>query len=269
MRTTELRLRELVESTKYKKDFEEVKNSILASEKKEPPDLWFTEVVDPNTVDMASGRALSFTLKEVQALLKKGNLNNYYLIIPSTFSYFKMKYKLEFFFDPGRAYPQGFDPFNDIPLSVHSPLTGQTFAPFYPDPLNTSNDKTKVLIMFDITYPLPVLEKRIKAKLKFLKKIWELKEERKQRYPEDEVYRVGKLVKKGMNAIEITRLKYPGFNPRDDYIFVPKDEIIDGKKVSYEPHRNKEAWRYYIRTQRLINKAIKRGNFDIQLKTQN
>ena len=248
MRTTESRLRELIESTEYKKDFRELKKSILASEEKEPPDLWFTEVVDPNTV-LANGRVLSFTLKEVQALLKKGNLNDYYLIIPSAFSYFKMKYKLEFFFDPGRAYPQEFDPFNDIPLSVHSPLVGETFAPFFPDPLNINNDNTKVLIMVDITHPLPVLEKRIKAKLKFLKKIWEFKEERKQRYSDDEIYKVKNLIQEGLNSTEIFRELHPehkSFKFSRDYV------------IGCKTKKRLDAVKKLQRVKRLVKEAKKR-----------
>jgi hypothetical protein len=275
MRTLESRLRELVESTKYKKDFKELKNSILSSEK--PDEIifkskngrmvvqnsaaasvyWSGKRSDIYFVDhgiVLRGEITPLTLKKVRTLLKKGNLNDHYLEIPYVYSDFKTKYKLKYFFDPGRVYPQGFDPFHDIPVSVHSSLDGRIFAPFLPDPSNTNNDDTKVLIMVDITYPLKVLEKEIKVELLNLKKIWKLKEERKGRYSDDEIYKIKGLMKEGMKAIEIFRRLHPehrDFNSMKDYVLNPKE---DRKLSDYD------AWKAYKRTLMVMKKAKTRKN---------
>ena len=187
METAESRLRDLAESTKYKKHFEQIKNAIRASEEIDGriythwsgkrSEVHFIESVDHEDGLIWRGGKKPLRLKEVRSLLKKGNLNNHYLTIPDIYSDFKTKYTLEYFFDPGRTYPQTFDPFYDNPVYVNSAADARIFSPYVGDP-GKDPDATKILMYIDITYAFSVLQKMIMNELRYLKMIWELKQKR-------------------------------------------------------------------------------------------
>jgi hypothetical protein len=260
METSKSRLRKLAESNKYKKDFEEVKNSILASEEIDGKiytywsgkrsRVWFRELVDHVDGIIWSGNPSLFTLKKVQGLLKKGNLNNHYLTIPPIYSDFKTKYKLEYFFDPGRAYPQAFDPFHDIPVMVHSAADGRLYAPFLPDPAKDP-DATKILMYIDITYPLSVLGKQVMAELRYVKKIWGLRQKRKERYPDYPTYhQVKRLMEKGMKCVEIFKQLHPEYR----HFNFTKDYVTNPEKTQF----HHAAWKAYKKIERLMERVESR-----------
>jgi hypothetical protein len=245
MRSTNSRLRELVESVGYQKDFKELKKSILLLRESKKyikgiPTIVFLKV-DPEQPQDTAIRHGKIPLKELQGLLKNGNVNDHRIQIPDVYSNFKVEHRLKYLFDPGKPYPT-FNPFDDEPIAARLPLDGGTRIP----------------ITVDIKYPSKLLESQFKIVIRRLKEMWKLKQERERRYSEDQIYRVKELRAKGMTPIEITRLTFPGFNPRDDYIFAPEDEVINGEKSVYEKPRNKKAWAYYNLILRLEQEAKKR-----------
>jgi len=258
MRAVSSRLRELVESTEYRKDFSDLKKSILELKspnkgngfifKEEGRSFWcsFTGVDCTKSIKTRIIHRTFIPLKRVQALLKNGNINEHWVEIPSVYEDFTAKYELNFLFDPTQPYQLRLDPFvSPLIWSFGSDTVG-----------------TKITMTVDISYRSKVLESLFKVTIQSLKKMWNLKAGRKERYLDDETYRVKKLLQEGFNGIQIFKTMNPEhkkFNPRNDYFFLPEDEVIDGEKVSYKTGENKDGWKKYIRTLRLIQR-VKKGN---------
>src|SRR4030067_3548187 len=127
MRVLQSRMRELVESTEYQKDFREIKKSILLL--REPkkfikgiPLIIFLKADITKSQDAVYRERIP--LKELQGLLKKGNVNDHRIEIPPAYSDFKVRYGLRYLFDPGKPYPK-FNPFDDKPIVAQLPLAGR------------------------------------------------------------------------------------------------------------------------------------------------
>lgn len=249
------RLRELVESTTYRKDFSDLKKSIFELKSpnkgkafifKEKGQLFwgaFTKVDCTQSIETGIIHRISIPLKRVQSLLKNGNINEEYVEIPSHYEDFIRKYRLKYFFNPIQPYQLRLDPFV-------SPL-GWSFGP--------DTDGTKITMKVDISYQSKDLERHFKVAIKSLKEMWKLKSEKGAiQYSKSEIAQVKKLLGDGLNGIQIFKKmnpEYKSFNPREDYIFVPEDEEIDGERISQGRNSGKVAWAKYIRTLRLIERA--------------
>lgn len=232
MRTLESRLRELVESTKYQKDFGELKKNLLKSKAEYP----FIKTDLQKSIEAGVMCREHIPLKEIQTLLRTGNINGHFIHISETYSDFKNKYKLRFFFDPSQPYPEdGFSPFDDKPVTASLPGDGGT----------------KIQVTVDISYPSRVLVALLQAEIKSLKEMWKLKEERKERYSDDEVHNAKKLMREGLSDIEIFRK----ICPKHKKFSFTKDYEIGGKTPE-----SLEAVAAERRVRRLLKKA--KGRMD-------
>ena len=244
------RLRELVESTEYQKDFKDLKKSILElkSPKKRKAFIIkeggvgnFTEVDSTKSIKTRIIHRELIPLKRVQSLLKNGNINEHWVEIPSVYKDFETKYGLNFLLDPAQPYQLRLDPF--VPPLVWS---------FGSDTIGT-----KIKMMIDISYPTKVLENSFKMALRNLKKMWNLKAGRKERYSDKEVYEVRKLQREGLNGMDIYRRWYPKskFNPNKDYICGEGFDTVDGKRVRGTDVDAYDGWKNYKRILRLIERV--------------
>ena len=228
-----LRLRELAESTEYQKDFEKLKKSILEN---------------PATLDSILP---PLPLKEIQeatvwilALLKEGNINDYHIGIPIVFFEFQAKYGLALLFDPTRPYHtrpyHGFNPFFYLPIRVLHRSADQILGKSTVEKLIAVYTKpTYVFMAVDINYPSPILEREFKAEIKSAKWKLGLKEGRRERISEDEIFQVKRLREAGLSDIEIFYMIYPQY----------KGEIGRGHSI------NCDAIAAHERVKRLIKKA--------------
>ncbi len=212
MRTLESRLREKVESTEYQKDFKELKKSILLLRESKKhirgiPHFIFVKVDPIKSQDAGVVYREKILLKELQGLLKKGNVNDHRIQIPDVYSDFKVEHRLRYLFDPAKPYPK-FNPFDDKPLVASLPLDGGT----------------KISMTVDISYPSRVLETAFKMGIRSLKDMWKLKEERKERYSDDDIYRAKRLDRQGLSDTDIFRSWFPKYK---DFKFVRNYVISD------------------------------------------
>jgi hypothetical protein len=225
MRSIKSRLRELVESTGYQKDFGELKKYLLKAKSEYP----FVKTDLQKSIEAGVMCRSHIPLKNIQSLLKTGNINGHFIQIPEAYSDFKNRYNLRFFFDPAQPYPEdGLSPFDDKPVTASLPRGGGTRIP----------------MTIDISYPSRVLEALFKIQIKNFKKMWKLKEERRERYKDSEVYEIKKLIPKVFGDTEIFRRLYP---EHKNFRFTT-DYVIGGSEVGKK----------FQRVKRLIKRAKER-----------
>ncbi|MGA2462928.1 MAG: hypothetical protein ABSH06_01050 [Thermodesulfobacteriota bacterium] len=200
MESIQSRLRELAESTTYRKDFNDLKKSILRLKSlthKEKDRFFFFNFVKIDPTKSVQAKIFHWTiipLKEVQSLLKDGNINEHYVEIPFIYEDFKTKYGLNFFYDPAKSYQK----------LIFNLFVSPLFWSFGSD-----TDGTKIKMTVDISYPSRVLKKMFELQIKSLKKMWRIKEQRRKRIPDDEIFQMKKLKEEGLNDTEIFYKLYP------------------------------------------------------------
>ncbi len=139
-----------------------------------------------------------------------------------------------------------------IPVYVKSAADGRLFAPFLPDP--NDPDGTRILMFIDITYPLSVLKRKVMSEIKYLKREWDLRQKRKERYLDDPTYcEVKGLIEKGLKKpVEIFRRLYPEYR---DFNFT-KDYVTNPEYSRKPSHYG--AWRAYKKIERLVKRVESR-----------
>jgi hypothetical protein len=231
MTSLEFKFREWVESVEYQKDFKKLKKLILLLREQEKRikgihPIRFTRIALPKPQDTAV-RHERIPLKELQDLLKNGNVNDHRVLIPDVYSDFKVNHRLKYFFDPGKPYPK-FSPFDDNPIVSQLPL----------------NAGTKIQMTVDISFSSKLLEREFKAAIRRLKEMWKLKEQRQGRYPVDELFKVKKLMAENLKQMQIYKQLYPEQSANFTY------GVPNGSKPEQY-----YGWKKYIRVGRIMEIA--------------
>jgi hypothetical protein len=231
--STGKRLRELAELSEYRADFAKIKGEILELFKRQkvPPDK------DIFALSLIDGGGF-VTVRQIQYILKEENINNYWIWIPPPYKDFGDRWGLKHFFDPHQACPGDFNPFTWNPIEFK-----------YPDLLNLDDpDRFKMTIRYDIRLPLLNIKKSVERIIRHCQKVL-LIETRAERYSDDDIYRVRKLLQDGLNSTEIFRTFYPEYK---DFKFI-KDYVIEGKTEKSLDAAAKLQW-----VKRLVKRARER-----------
>lgn len=176
----------------------------------------------------------SLELKEFQKLLKTGNINEWEIEIPLEFKEFGTRWGIIYFYDPSKEAPENFDPFFLRPIKFESLYSvGQDNPPY------------KLFLEVDLRYPLnEVLVPSFKRAIQMHETSHGLARGRVERYTDEEIFEVKKMMSEGKKAIDILRRLYPQFSS-----FRPGDLEQD----------NYEAWAKYSKVKRLMKRVKERA----------
>ena len=242
VRPPEARFRELVQSKTYSEEFHELKVKILSIKSDSPEErstrkwLYFFKLGVHKTGWMLPS---PITIEEAQDILKNGNINEHWVMIPEEYSKFKERWEVEYLFDPHQGYKKGFNP-----IDSRTPVTLVYLAP------QDKYKPYKVLLEIDIRHPLIKLASSFKEAIEDHQSTHNLKKRRAERYDDEVVSKVHLLFNQKMGPMEIFKSlysKFKNFSYSKDYI----------EKSSHSDEQ-KEAVRIYKRIQRITKRLMER-----------
>lgn len=233
-RTHESRLRDLVESEKYKDEFNKVKERILSNpggcfRSIRLINLGFEDLKQLGPRAYHKRYPLTFSYPQIKELFEKGNINEHWIFIPEKYSDFRRRWSLFCFFDPFQKYPDGFNPFRYVPPAVPmSPIFRvknffrDKIWEFY-DPadlvcrprtvnrLDQSDDDRLMFLEIDTSLKTQEIIARVGKEIRNHKKAYHIRDRKKDRYSDEKISQIRILLNKGHNRSEVLKILYPEF----------------------------------------------------------
>jgi hypothetical protein len=184
-RGVEERLSELAFNREYRSDFKKIMGRILSEGKNIPSFstaravvLGWEEAKQKGWREYLEKYPLKLFLEKVKSILKKGNVNEHWIVIPKEYSDFRRRWDLQCFFDPSKPWPEGFNPFIYRPPVIPCigptnnarsiPIDQRLLVVRHWELINPDDDPYKVFIEIDRRQPRKLIQEKINKMLETL-----------------------------------------------------------------------------------------------------
>ena len=157
------KLNELIESNAYLEAFDELREIICSKRANGPRRFRTWHFPNDWNGDFAAVTKI-ITAKQFRRILKEQNVNDHWVIIPSHYTSFRDRWRLEYFFDPTREFPVNFNPLirRDAVRPCFPPMTVREFD----DLADVQYDPYVLHLAIDVRFPSNLIVTEVRKEIK-------------------------------------------------------------------------------------------------------